>query len=161
MLTLRPLEPNDIDDLLALENEPSLWDVTTEHGPYTREQLIDFLFQTTGNIETDGQLRLLVSLDNHTIGAIDFVQYNPSLLQAEVSIGLLPAYRQQGYGSKALQQAIVYAQQQLHLQQLTATCQSDNQISQALFRKHHFLQYQENKDSNLCFFFLELDKKSE
>ena len=162
MLKLRKLQPTDLFAMLRIENEPTLWEESTEHGPYSTEDMIAFLSQTTGQLDTDGQVRLLIfnnDAEEELLGAVDFVNYNPSRSQAEVSIGLLPPYRNQGIGQQALTQALTLASEEFHLARLSAHIRPTNTHSQKLFEKLGFIRKATTADSDCWYYLKEMTKK--
>ena len=55
---LRAMEPEDLELLYQIENEPELWQVGCTNVPYSRYLLRDFITRSTGDIYTDKQVRL-------------------------------------------------------------------------------------------------------
>lgn len=138
MISLRALEPDDLELLYQLENDTSLWSVSDTNVPYSHQLLRDFILRTTGDIYTDKQLRLMIVLGEEPIGTADLVNFNPQHLRAEVGITILPKYRQQGYATQALAQLLHYADTILHLHQLYAIVPADNPPSLHLFLRSGF-----------------------
>ena len=139
IVSLRALEPEDLDTLYQIENDRTLWDVGTTNVPYSRFLLNDYLLKATGDIYTDKQVRLVVE-DRHrqTVGLIDLFDFNPKHRRAEIGLVVSTARRGQGYGQAALRQLIDYARRTLHLHQLYAFVADDNEPSLALFRQTGF-----------------------
>ena len=134
-MTLRALEPNDIDLLYQVENDPSLRSVSSANVPYSRQLLSDYILNSTGDIYTDKQLRLIAETDDgHTpVGILDLSNFNPQHLRAEIGITILPDYRQKGYATQALRLLIDYARTTLHLHQVYAVVPSGHEVSRHLF----------------------------
>ena len=60
MITLRAIEPEDLDLLYRIENDVRLWNVGTSNVPYSRYVLHDYVAHVTNDIYTDHQVRLIV-----------------------------------------------------------------------------------------------------
>ena len=70
---LRAPEPEDLEIMLAVENDPGLWEHSSENtGPYTRFQMKQYIAGNTNDIFTDRQLRLMITLtDGRIAGIVD------------------------------------------------------------------------------------------
>ena len=71
---LRAPEPEDLEIMLAVENDPGLWEHSSENtGPYTRFQMKQYIAGNTNDIFTDRQLRLMITLtDGRIAGIVDW-----------------------------------------------------------------------------------------
>ena len=98
LVTLRALEPTDLDTLFQWENDTALWVVSDTVAPYSREALWNYLQQYTGDIYAQRQLRLMVTLteDGTPVGTVDFLNFDPLNNRAE--LGLFIAAEQRGKG---------------------------------------------------------------
>ena len=136
-VTLRAMEPEDLEMLYTLENDTKTWDISSVNVPYSRYLLKQFIAKGTHDIYTDGQLRLMIeSIEEGTVvGMVDLVDFNPRHLRAEVGIVLARDYRQLGYGSEVLRLIEEYAYNCLHLHQLYAYVSCHNEASIKLFEK--------------------------
>lgn len=136
-MLLRALEPEDLDILYQVENNSDEWAVSTANMPYSRQLLREYILNSTGDIYTDKQVRLMVEAKEVekkvTVGIIDLFNFNPEHSRAEVGVYILPEYRGKGYGSRALQQLVSYATTKLHIHQLYAIIPVSNTVSQQLF----------------------------
>ena len=137
LVTLRTMEPEDLEVLYRLENDTRTWDSSSANLPYSRESLKQFITKGTYNIYSDGWVRLIIeSLDEGVcVGLLDLMAFNPRHLRAEVGIVIDADYRRKQYATEALQLIERYAAQFLHLRQLYAYVSQDNLPSQELFRK--------------------------
>lgn len=136
MVILRALEPEDLDELYAIENDRQTWGVSVTNVPYSRYVLRDYIARVTGDIYTDRQVRLMVcGEDGSTVGIVDLVNFDPAHCRAEVSIIIKAAYRRRSYGAETLSRIAAYAHDTLHLHTLYAIVPTDNTPSAALFRK--------------------------
>jgi len=136
-VTLRAMEPEDLEVLYTLENDTSLWDISSVNVPYSRYLLKQFIAKGTHDIYTDGQLRLMIeSVDDGTvIGMADLVDFNPRHRRAEIGIVLARDYRNNGLGTEVLTLMEQYVQQFLHLRQLYAYVSAKNEATNKLFLK--------------------------
>lgn len=139
IVKLRALEPEDLEILYTIENNPSEWNVGATNVPYSRYVLRDYIANTTSDIYADRQLRLMVTNDSgDTVGIADLVNFEPRHLRAEIGIVILDRYRRHGYGEAALQKLITYARSILHLHQLYAIVTVSNTSCIRLFDKLEF-----------------------
>lgn len=139
IVKLRALEPEDLEILYTIENNPSEWNVGATNVPYSRYVLRDYIANTTSDIYADRQLRLMVTNDSgDTVGIVDLVNFEPRHLRAEIGIVILDRYRRHGYGEAALQELITYARSILHLHQLYAIVPVSNTSCIRLFDKLEF-----------------------
>ena len=135
-MVLRALEPEDLDELYAIENDVDVWRVGVTNVPYSRYVLRDYISRATGDIYVDRQVRLMICEDddkNAVIGIVDIVNFEPAHLRAEVSIVIKAKYRGMGYASATLDRLADYSLNILHLHQLYAIVDADNASSVALF----------------------------
>ena len=137
-LYLRAMEPEDLDVLYQVENDRELWNVGVTNVPYSRQALQHFIANTTYDIYTDKQVRMMACVNQQVIGICDLVDFNSSHSRAEVGIMVMEPYRHQGYATRILQQLAVYAHDVLHLHQLYAYVDVENVVSRKLFKKVGF-----------------------
>lgn len=138
---LRALEPEDLDTLYLLENDESIWDAGVTNVPYSRFVLRQYIANSTCDIYVDRQVRLVVeNSEGHVVGLVDLQNFSPAHSRAEVGIVIEKYSRGMGYGEAALQQLIGYVRRQLHLHQLYAVIDKDNEVSLRLFEKLGFSQ---------------------
>lgn len=97
-ISIRALEPEDLEFLYTIENEPKLWMVSNSNVPYSRYVLHEYIASSTNDIYKDGQVRLMiVDGAGHNVGVIDLTNFDPRHHRAEVGIVIASAYRGQGY----------------------------------------------------------------
>lgn len=126
-VVLRALEPEDLDILYEVENDRDIWGVSCTNMPYSRFTLHEYIANSTGDIYTDRQVRLIITNDERQfIGMIDLCNFNPQHQRAEVGIVVRPQYRDRGYGKAALLKLMDYAHAVLHIHQLYALVSVDN-----------------------------------
>lgn len=139
-ITLRALEPEDLEFLFATENDESFWEVSHTQTPFSKFLLKQYLENVHLDIFEAKQLRLIIqeNLNNKAVGMIDLFDFNPQHLRAGIGILVHKKYQQNGFASEALQLLIGYCFKHLNLHQLFANITSDNTKSIALFEKHLF-----------------------
>lgn len=119
-ITLRPLEPTDLDTLYNWENDSALWAVSDTTAPYSRKALWDYLEAYSGDIYAQRQLRLMITLtdDGTPAGTIDFLNFDPLNNRAELGLFIAAEHRGKGLGRQALERLTAYAREHLGLRQL-------------------------------------------
>lgn len=143
MIYLRALEPEDLELLYTIENDPALWAVSNNNGPYSRYMLKQYLAAQTGSIVDDGMLRLAVcrTSDGGAVGIVDFFDYSPVHQRAEVAIALLRDAQGQGNGTCVLEKLELFATQKLNLRNLYAyTSSAADSVSRKLFVSANYAQ---------------------
>lgn len=133
-VTLRAMEPEDLDLLYEIENNRELWNIGATNVPYSRYALHTYLAQTQNNIYADEQVRLMIeNSERQTVGIIDLTAFDPRHQRAELGIVIQNAFRGKGYATAAVQEMLNYCRDMLHLHQLFAFVATDNNESLALF----------------------------
>lgn len=138
-ITLRALEPEDLDFLYTMENDQKIWDVGVTNVPYSKYVLRDYIANSKCDIYTDRQTRLVIeNEDNKAIGIIDLVDFDPKHSRAEVGIVIKKAYRRHGYAQLAIRQITNYCKTILHLQQIYVIVAKSNDRAINLFKSLNF-----------------------
>ena len=140
MVTLRALEPDDLEFLYALENDPSIWGVSDTLAPVSRHALREYLAHATADFYAVRQLRLVITTEigSPAVGVIDLFDFDPLHQRAGVGITILASQRRHGYARQALELLKSHARDLLRLHQLYATVGADNPSSMRLFRAAGF-----------------------
>lgn len=138
-IKLRALEPEDLDELYAIENDREIWHVGPTNVPYSRYALHEYIARQQADIYADRQVRLVVeNAEKTVVGLVDLVDFDPQHRRAELGIVVKKAFRGQGYGQTAIAQMLDYARKTLHLHQIYAIVDADNHESLQLFRQVGF-----------------------
>lgn len=132
-VSLRAMEPEDLDLLYTIENNEELWQVGVTNVPYSRYLLHDYIAQTSGDIYTDGQVRLIIEVDGKPVGLADLTDFSPKHRRAEIGIIILAQCRRRGYAHEAITLMKHYAATELHLHQLYAIVDENNSAALELF----------------------------
>lgn len=138
-ISLRALEPTDLDALYRAENELSLWDCQFVTAPLSRYQLSRFIERATNNAYLDGEVHFAIDNEQgHTVGFINLQNIEPLHARAEIGIVILPRYRRKGFASAGLANVAMYAKRHLQLHQLYAYISQNNAESLSLFQKANY-----------------------
>lgn len=134
-IRLRAMEPEDLEVMYQIENNPELWEVSSFTVPYSRYALKEYIAHSQNDLYADKQLRLMIvrQTDHSVIGTIDLTDYVPLHGRGAVGIAILKEHRRQGYAAEALQLLCEYAFEFLNLRQLYAHIPADNTPSLELF----------------------------
>lgn len=137
---LRALEPEDLDFLYELENNPGIWEISGTVTPYSNHVLKLYLENAYRDIYDVKQLRLCICAnEGNTIGLIDLFDFDPRNRRAGMGIVVLdPTDRNKGVGAEAIELLSKYAFSILNLRQLYANVGEENEASIHLFKKMGF-----------------------
>ena len=139
-ITLRAVEPADLDFIFLAENDSSSWKASSTVAPMSRYMIQQYIDTYRADIYQDRQLRLIAT-HAHTgqrIGIVDLYDYDPRNSRAGVGIYITATHRSQGHGTSALEALCHYAQEFLGIHMLYATIASDNQPSIHIFTRCRF-----------------------
>jgi diamine N-acetyltransferase len=141
-LTLRALEPADIDLLFKWENDEEMWYLSNTVEPFSRFTLEQYILNSHQDIFSAKQLRLLIDVNNETenktIGSIDLFDFDPVNKRAGIGILISKGNRNKGFANEALEMLIDYGFNTLHLHQLYCNVSTHNIASLKLFKKQGF-----------------------
>ena len=139
-LHLRAMEPEDLEIMYAMENDPRTWDVTNFNVPYSKFVLRQYIENSQCDMFADRQLRMMIERreDAAVVGTIDITDFAPLHSRGEVGIAVLKEYQGNGYAKEALKLLCDYAFGFLFLRQLTAHVATDNEVSVQLFKSCGF-----------------------
>ncbi len=146
-VTLRAVEPEDLDLLYKIENDQRLWNVGVTNVPYSRYTLHDYVANCSDDIYADHQVRLIIEdSGGNAVGLADISNFSPRHMRAEVGIVILDDCRRKGYATAALQHLCQYSRNIIHLHQLYAIIEQTNQKALSLFAKDGFSEQAVLKD---------------
>lgn len=134
-ITLRPLEPSDIDMLYKWENNLEIWELSNTKTPFSKHILAQYLMEAAKDIYEMKQLRLIIQNEkSEAVGMIDLFDFEPFHQRAGVGVLIHnKSDRRKGYASDALHALCNYAHEILGLRQLFANILDDNISSIQLF----------------------------
>ncbi|OFY69327.1 MAG: GNAT family N-acetyltransferase [Bacteroidetes bacterium RBG_19FT_COMBO_42_7] len=148
-ISLRAMEPEDLELLYEWENDTSYWIISNTVVPFSKYTLKLYLENSHKDIYETGQLRLMIDHipDNVSIGTIDLFDFDP--FHKRAGLGILIArqdYRRKGYASMALKCLVDYCFKTLQLHQIYCNILANNCESMDLFKKIGFVQSGLKKD---------------
>ena len=141
LVRLRALEPEDLDFLYKMENDPSLWSISNFTVPYSKAVLQAYIDNSMNDMFADRQLRLVICKlsSDCPIGVIDVTDFEPMHARAEIGISLLREEQGKGYASEALSLVCDYVFTFLHFKQLNAHILANNTESLNLLHRAGFV----------------------
>ena len=139
---LRAMEPEDLEIMYAMENDPQTWDVTNFSVPYSKYVLRQYMENSQCDMFADRQLRMMIVRreDDAVVGTIDITDFAPMHSRGEVGSAIRKEYQGNGYASDALRLLCDYAFGFLFLKQLVVHVAADNEASLRLFGSCGFVQ---------------------
>lgn len=140
-LRLRAMEPEDLEVMYTMENDPAIWDVTNFTVPYSKFILKQYIENSECDMFADRQLRMMIVRleDDAVIGTIDITDFVPMHARGEMGIAIQKEYQGNGYAKEALGLMCDYAFGFLYLKQLIAHITVDNEASIRLFESCGFV----------------------
>ncbi len=147
-IKLRPLLPDDLDFLFAIENNERYWEVSGTTKPYSRDLLKKYIEASKQPLEIANQYRFVIEKipSKSQLGFIDLFDYDSSASSAGVGIIIDPNFQNQGFGSMALGLLIDYCRKELGLKKLYCSIHANNRYSLQLFSKYDFVNMDFKKD---------------
>jgi len=147
-ITLRALEPEDINFLYVIENDIDNWEVSETKIPFSRYLLHEYLKNIGDDITKTEQLRLVIE-DKSTkeqLGLIDLFDFDAINRKCGIGIIINSENRNSGYATEALTLLTKYCKDTLNLHQLYCDIQCENTASIAFFENNGFIKTGEKKD---------------
>ena len=134
-IILRAPEPEDLEIMLAVENDPLLWKHSSEKtGPYTRYQMKQYIAENTNDIFTDRQLRMMIELqDGRIAGMVDVFDFDARNNKAEIGIVVLPEFRGRGIAKAAISGMEAHCFGFIGINQLYSYVRNDNVAARSVF----------------------------
>ena len=131
MIFLRALEPEDLELLYTIENDPDLWAVSNNEAPYSRYSLKEYIASQPNSLAESHCLRLIACrTDNQkAIGIVDLSDYSPIHQRAEIGIALLKDEQQKGFGKAILRELEKIAVQKFNIRQVYAYTYANNEAA--------------------------------
>ncbi|MGM9713979.1 MAG: GNAT family N-acetyltransferase [Prevotella sp.] len=138
-MRLRALEPEDLDILYSIENDPELWWLSSRTAPLSRYHLRDYIANNEGDIYKDGQVRYVIDEDGALVGLIDLFDFSPKDRRAEMGIVVRDEYRRQGLASAAIEKIKETARQDIGMHQIYVIVPVTNRESANMMDKAGFV----------------------
>ena len=153
---LRAMEPEDLELIYRIENNPAYWRHGSTTVPYSRYALRQYMESAQNDLFKDGQVRLVIQCLEHrsewrverkdwrdepgswrTVGLADLCNFDAIHLRAEISLALLPEFQSLGIGEAAVKCLEEYAVR-LNLHQLYAVIAETNLPAMRLFQRLNY-----------------------
>ena len=149
LVTLRALEPDDLDFLFDTENDIKLWKYSNRFQPYSKSLLNSYIANADKDLFDTRQIKFAITdKQEHPIGFMDLFDFEPLHHRAAIGLTICAANRGRGYASAALELIEAYANERLQLHQLYAHIAIENQYSIQLFESQKFFLVGKRKDWN-------------
>ena len=135
-ISLRALEPEDIDFLFQVENQLEWFPLTAQKVPLSRFVLEQYLTQAHLSIEEAKQFRF--GIDHQQLGLIglmDLYDFDAHHRRAGVGIVIAQEYQHNGFALKSLEAVERYVREVLSLHQIYAEVLELNIPALQLFEK--------------------------
>lgn len=141
-ITLRALEPQDVDVLMKWENNRDNWDISGTLAPFSRHTLERYIENAHLSIFEAGQYRFIIERkeDGRAIGTVDLFEFDA--FHKRVGVGILigdKSDRTKGFGKIALNLLLDYCLNYLDLHQVFCNIMVTNRVSIALFQEVGFV----------------------
>jgi diamine N-acetyltransferase len=150
-ISLRALEPEDLEFVYAIENDENIWEVSNTQTPYSKFLIRQYLENAHQDIYEAKQLRLAIckNQDDKAIGLIDLFEFDAKNHRAGIGIVIQnEIIKGNGYGKEALELLINFSFKKLQLHQLFANIGVNNKPSLQLFTTFGFQKIGVKKDWN-------------
>jgi diamine N-acetyltransferase len=134
---LRALEAEDLDMIYRWENDTTLWDTSSNHAPFSRKQIWEYINNYNADIFATQQLRFVVveAATERAVGMIDLYDFDAMNRRAYVGLLIDNEFRNQGFGRLAIEVLEGYCYAKLGMHQLAAVVATDNAASIAMFKR--------------------------
>jgi N-acetyltransferase len=104
LLTLRPLRPEDFDDLYAVAADPLIWEQHPNRDRHREEVFRQFFHEA---LESGGALIVIDSDDDQVIGSSRFHAYDPEKSEIEIGWTFLARSRWGGLYNREMKQLML------------------------------------------------------
>ena len=149
LVTLRALEPDDLDFLFDAENDTELWKYSNRFHPYSKSLLNNYITNAHKDVFETRQIKFTITdKERNAIGFTDLFDFEPLHHRAAIGLIISAPNRGRGYASAALELIETYAKERLQLHQLYAHIAAENQFSIQLFESQNFSLVGKKKDWN-------------
>ncbi len=144
-VVLRALEPEDLELIYQLENDPAVWRVSETTSPYSRYILKQYIANGKQDIYEAKQLRLMIDFYTNeaftaTVGTIDLFDFDPFNNRVGVGVLLQANARGKGIADESLKLILEYCFDFLQIHQVYCHIPANNIPSLKLFTHNDFAQ---------------------
>lgn len=139
-ITLRALEPDDVELLYQWENDASVWRVSNTRTPLSKYALAGYIQAAHKDIWEIREMRLIIeSNEKKALGTIELFDFDPYHNRAGMGVLIFSdADRRKNVATRAMELLFDYALNELGIAQLYANVAESNEASLQLFRKLGF-----------------------
>src|SRR5574344_345499 len=139
-ITLRAIEPDDVDQLYLWENDSAVWKVSNAKTPVSKFILASYIKTADRDIWESKELRLVIeTIDGKAIGTIELFDFDPYHQRAGLGVMIFEEdERMKGFATEAIKLITDYALNEVGIYQLYANVAELNQASVGLFTKLGF-----------------------
>lgn len=139
-ITLRALEPEDVELLYQWENDTRIWRVSNTHAPLSKYILANYIKSSNSDIWESKQLRLIIENEQQLpVGTVELFDFDPYHGRAGVGIMIFDdSEKRKGLATQTLELVVEYASLELGINQLYANIAATNIASIQLFKKMGF-----------------------
>ncbi|MAQ62104.1 MAG: GNAT family N-acetyltransferase [Flavobacteriales bacterium] len=149
LVTIRALEPEDLDFLFDTENDTELWKYSNRFYPYSKSLLKNYIDNADKDVFVTHQIKFAITDMKHiVIGFIDLFDFEPLHHRAAIGLMITSSKRGKGYATAALQLIETYGKERLQLHQFYANIASENKYCIKLFESQHFSLVGKKRDWN-------------
>lgn len=98
LVRLRAMEPEDLEVLYRMENDPETWDVSNFTVPYSKYVLKQYMEDSQSDMFADRQLRLMIVRceDGQVVGTVDVTDFVPMHRRGEIGIAIRKIFQGKG-----------------------------------------------------------------
>lgn len=134
-LSLRPLEPEDLEFMYRWENDSSIWGEGSMVPPFSRYDLKNYIANAT-DIFTSRELRLVAeeNVSGKSVGLVDLFDFEPLAKRLELGVLIADEFRGIGYAKEVVDMVRRYVFDYLRCHQILARVCVKNEPCLRLFR---------------------------
>ena len=139
-ISLRALEPNDVELLYRWENTAEVWKVSNTHSPISKFMLANYIKTADADIWEKKELRLVIENNKKkAIGTIEVFDFDPFHQRAGLGIIVFKEEdRRGGVATEAISLINEYLKNEIGVYQVYVNIAADNAPSIQLFEKLGF-----------------------
>lgn len=130
-VSIRPMVPSDVDQVLLWENNPSDWESAINDSPYSRQDIVNLVEQLQ-SFRDAKQARWIIEWNGEQVGTVDV--FNVSFEQQSGEVGILIDEKYRGNGLAKIALSLLEIQHELNeINSLIARVFLENNKSMQLF----------------------------
>jgi ribosomal-protein-alanine N-acetyltransferase len=140
-LILRRLNPDDVNEILALRSDPEIMKFIPRPLIKTKEEILEFIAAMDTNINNNSVINWAITTKKKDtlIGMIGFYRMKPENYRAEVGYILSAEFQGQGIITEALKRGIQFGFEEMGLNSIEAVIDPENFGSEKVLLKNNFV----------------------